>query len=89
MHRFFNLRGGVIRLATDAPVYHGTPTEIEDSPARVLLTQPHVKQYMDSGSIVCQTPDGKLHGKGARKMKQTKKPAKVEQSEDSAAESDG
>ncbi len=76
MHRFHNKRGGVIRLATDAPVYFGVPTEIEDGPARKLLQAPHVQQYLASGSLTCECPDGKVLGK--TKKPKPAKPAKPE-----------
>lgn len=78
MHRFHNKRGGIIRLATDAPVYAGVPTDIEDNIARKLLKAPHVVQYLASGSLTCETPDGKTLGKSPKKAKSVKTEVKTE-----------
>ncbi len=50
MYTFRNVRSGVIRLATDAPCYFQVDLQIEAKFGRMLIQQPHVKLYMESGS---------------------------------------
>lgn len=57
---FYNIRDGVIRLTSDAPVYFGAALQLEPKVARSLIKDPLVLAYLDAGSLVAVGEDNRV-----------------------------